>query len=171
MIVADASVLVALAKMQRLDLLRQVYGKVVVGPIVKAEVVDQGKAIAAPGVEQVEKALEEGWIQVVRLTAGERGLMQRLIKTSRLDAGEAECLALAHSRKRMLIVDDKEARALAEAMRLKYLGTAAVLLEAFIKGHWTFEQLEDAVADLSKVIWLSPAVVTEILKRAREARK
>lgn len=49
-------------------------------------------------------------------------------------------------------MDDKEARALAEAMSLEYLGTAAVLLEAFIKGHLTFERLEDAVEELSKVI-------------------
>ena len=40
MIVADASVLIALAKMRRLDLLRGVYGDVLIGPVVKAETVD-----------------------------------------------------------------------------------------------------------------------------------
>ena len=33
------------------------------------------------------------------------------------------------------------------------------------------EPLEKAVEDLSEKIWLSPAVVAEILKRAREAIK
>ncbi len=43
MIVADASVLIALAKMRRLDLLREVYGDVLIGPVVKAETLDARK--------------------------------------------------------------------------------------------------------------------------------
>lgn len=171
MIVADASVLVVLAKTKRLDLLRKVYGRVMVGAVVKNEVVDKGKEILAAGVEQVEKALEDGWIEVAELTSKEKKLMQGILKTSRLDQGEAESLALAHARGLMLIVDDKEGRSLAAAMHLEYLGTMAAILEAFIKGHLTLDQLEDAVQEMSKILWLSPAVVAEILKRAREARK
>lgn len=169
-IVADASVLIALAKMGRLELLRQLYGRVTMGPVVKEEVLDQGKAISAPGVEHIEKGLQEGWIESVRMTAREKRLMRRVLRTTRLDLGEAESLAVAHSRKLMLIVDDREARALAAALNLEFLGTAGALLEAFLKGRLTFEQLEDVVQELSRVMWLSPSVVTEILKRAREAR-
>ncbi len=170
-IVSDASALIALAKMGRLELLRALYGQVIIGTVVKEEVFDQGKAISAPGVEHVEKGLEERWIRLAPLTAREKKLMRRILKTTRLDLGEAESLAVAHSRKLMLIVDDREARALAAAMHLEFLGTAGVLLEAFLKGRLTLEELEDAVQELSGVIWLSPTVVTEILKRAREAGK
>jgi hypothetical protein len=45
-----------------------------------------------------------------------------------------------------------------------------VLLEALAQGHLTLETLEEAVRDLTRVIWLSPAVVTEVLRRARELR-
>lgn len=169
MVVADASPLIVLAKMQRLQLFKQVYERVVIGQLVKAEVVDQGKAIMAPGVEQVEQALEQGWIQQVRLTVRERGLMRRLLESSRLHEGEAEALSLAHARGLTLIVDDREARGLAAALGVAYLGTAGVLLEAFLGGHVRLEEFEGAIADLSKVMWLSPAVVAEILKRAREA--
>ena len=58
MIIADAPVLIALAKMRRLDLLRSVHHYVLIGPQVKAETVDDGKVIFAPGVEHIEKALE-----------------------------------------------------------------------------------------------------------------
>ena len=171
MLVSDASVLIALAKMQRLQLLEEVYRHVAISPVVKAEVVDRGKAISAPGVEQIEKALADGWIKVLRLNAKERQLKQRVLKTTRLDEGEGESLALAHSREVLLIVDDREARAMAAAMSLEFIGTAGVLLEAFLKHHLTLEELEEAVEDLSNVIWLSPTVVVEILKRAREARR
>lgn len=170
MIVADATVLIALAKMGRLELLRQVYDRVVIGGEVQKEVLHQGKAIAAPGVEHIDRAVEEGWIEVTRLTVREKKVMLRILKSTRLGEGEGESIALAHSRELMLIVDDREARALAATMRLQFLGTAGVLLEAFLKGHLTYEQLEDAVKGLSRVLWLSPAVGTEILRRAREAR-
>jgi predicted nucleic acid-binding protein len=42
MIIADASVLIALAKMRRLALLKLVYGDALIGPQVKAETVDTG---------------------------------------------------------------------------------------------------------------------------------
>ena len=171
LIVADASVLIALAKMQRLRLLQELYGQVILGPVVKAEVLDRGKAVAAPGVELVENAVAEGWIQIVRSTPKEKRLAQRILRTTRLDEGESESLAMAHSRKLILIVDDKAARAMAATMNLEFLGTAAVLLAGFLKQCLTLEELEEAVEELSRVIWLSPAVVAEILKRARQARK
>ena len=68
-------------------------------------------------------------------------------------------------------MDDQEARAVAEAMHLDYLGTAAVLLDGFLKSHVTMGELEEAVEALSSTIWLSPAVVAEVLRRAREAKK
>ena len=171
MAVADATVLIALAKMQRLGLLRQLYKQVTIGPTVKREVIDRGKAIAARGVEQVETAVSEGWIRVAALTGAARKEAQRISRGTRLHEGEAESIALAHASRDLLIVDDKEARAVAEAICLDYRGTAAVLLQAFLEGHLRFGELEAAVDELARTIWLSPAVVTEVLRRAREVSK
>jgi len=73
--IADAAVLIALAKMQSLGLLKQLYGQMTLGPSVKPEVIDDGRAVSAPGVEQVEAALDEGWIQLTRLSAREKRTM------------------------------------------------------------------------------------------------
>ena len=160
-----------MARMQRLHLLKDVYGEAFLGPAVKTEVVDQGREIGALGVEQVEKALEAGWLRLVRLSAKERRIMQGILMTSRPDEGEAESLALAQSRKLTLVVDDKEGRAMAATLGAAYLGTAGVLLEGFLRGRLSFEELENTVQDLSRVTWLSPTVVAEILSRAREAKR
>ena len=109
MIVVDASPLIVLAKLQRLGLLNDLYGEVLMGSVVKAETIDAGRAVHALGVEQLEAAMEDGWLQTVRLTEEERDLMQRLTESSRLDQGEAEAIALASVRGLRLIVDDKEA--------------------------------------------------------------
>jgi uncharacterized protein len=167
--VADASVLIALAKMKRLALLRQLYENVTIGPIVTREVVDQGRAISALGVEQVETALGDGWIRVATLTGEGRRAAQRISRVSGLHEGEAESIALAHAMRDLLIVDDSEARAVADAMHLEYLGTAAVILNGLLEGHFGMSELEEAVEELARTIWLSPAVVTEILRRARES--
>ncbi len=105
----------------------------------------------------------------MRPTAAEKKLTVRLLRAARLDDGETEALALAARRKLLLIVDDKEARHVAEALGVSYIGTAGVLLEAYLRHHLDMAELEDAMADLTKVLWLSPSVVAAILKKAREA--
>lgn len=169
MIIADASVLIALAKMRMLDLLNSVYGEVLIGPQVKAETIDAGKRISAPGVERIEKALEDGWLQVARLSSQEERTARSLVSKGGLDAGEAESLALAGSRKLVVLLDDRAARSFAEGMDVTFIGTAGMLFDAFLKRHLSLAELEDAVDALSQTIWLAPAVVAHILKKARES--
>jgi predicted nucleic acid-binding protein len=171
MIVADASVLIGLAKMRRLDLLKSVYGTVLIGTQVKAETVDAGKRISAPGVERIEKALDDGWLQVARLSSKEKTTARSIVSKGGLDAGEAESIALAGSRKLMVILDDRAARSFAEVMGVTFLGTAGVLFHAFVKKHLTLAELEDAIEALSRTIWLAPTVVADVLKKAREAER
>jgi predicted nucleic acid-binding protein len=107
----------------------------------------------------------------VRPTAGEQKLAVRLLRTTRLDDGEVEVLALASRRKLLLVVDDKEAHHVAEALGIAYIGTAGVLLEAYLRRRLTLAGLEDVPTDLTKVLWLSPSVVAAVLKKAREAKQ
>ena len=168
MILVDASPLIALAKTGRLALLRDVYGEIAIGPWVKREVVERGRRVDAPGVRQVEAGLRAQWMRDVQLTAQETQLAQQLLQSTRLGEGEAESIALAHSRLLPVVLDDKEARAMAEAMGVQYVGTAGVLLAAFVKGYLTYDELATAVRDLGMVLWLAPDLVAEILRRARE---
>jgi predicted nucleic acid-binding protein len=63
------------------------------------------------------------------------------------------------------------ARSFAELMGVTFLGTAGMLLEAFVKNDLTMAELEDAVKALSQTIWLAPSVVVEVLRRAREVKR
>ncbi len=170
MIVADASPLIALAKLARMTLLRDLYGEVIIGSTVEAETVTAGRAVRALGVEQIEAALADGWLQTTHLSAHEDSLMQRFVIHSRLDRGEAESIALATARGLPLIVDDKEARAVASAASVAHVGTAGVLLEACLRRRLELGELEAIIRDLTRILWLSPAVVAEVLRLAREAR-
>jgi uncharacterized protein len=164
--VLDASVLITLAKIRRIDLIRLVYVQGIIGPMVKHEVVDEGKRIGAPGVQLVEQALQEQWLVVLRPRS--QRLAERLLRTTRLHAGEIEAMSIAHEHKAMVIVDDKEARHVADALGITYIGTAGLLLQAYQKKHLSIAEFEDAVTDLTRVLWLSPTVVANILRKARE---
>ena len=60
------------------------------------------------------------------------------------------------------------ARSFADVMEVTFLGTAGFLFYAFVRKHLTLAELEDAVEALSQTIWLAPAVVADILKKARK---
>ncbi|MSQ14545.1 MAG: hypothetical protein EXR50_01600 [Dehalococcoidia bacterium] len=60
---------------------------------------------------------------------------------------------------------------MAEALGHSYLGTIGLLFEAYMSRRLDYEELEEAVADASKVLWLSTEVVTELLRRAREVEE
>jgi uncharacterized protein len=164
--VLDASVLIALAKIRHIHLIKLVYGRGLIGPVVKHEVVDEGKRIGAPGVQLVEQAMQEQWIVAVH--PRNQRLIERLARTTRLHAGEIEAISIAHQHKALVIIDDKEARHVADALGITYIGTAGLLLQAYRKKHLTIEEFEEAVTALTRVLWLSPTVVASILKKARE---
>jgi len=171
LIVVDASAFIALAKVGRLRLLPEACGWAGITPAVRREVVEEGRAAGAPEVRQIERAIEEQWIREVRLSVAEKKLARQMVTGARLGKGESESLALARSRNWTVVLDDKEARWLAETAGVEYLGTAGVLLEAFVAGRFDYDELRDAVGDLAKVLWLSPDVVVEILKKAKGVRR
>ncbi|MBI4544490.1 MAG: hypothetical protein HY703_04785 [Gemmatimonadetes bacterium] len=170
MVVGDASPLIVLAKTDRLELLRALYGQVLVGPRVREEVVERGMSPDPTGTRRVAEAMTAGWIREVEPGAAERELIHQLVEETRLGGGEAEALCLASHRKLLVIVDDKAARIVADRMGLQYLGTVGVILEAYVRRHLDREALEEVVRDLTGVLWLSPEVVAAVLTRAKELR-
>ena len=171
MTVADAPPLIALARIGRLDLLQDLYEHVLIGSVVKAETIDAGSAARTLGVEQIEAAVDAGWLRIADAADAEADLARRLAQRSRLHEGEAESIALAHVRKLPLVADDKEARSVAGILGVPLVGTAAVLLRAYLRRSFGLDSLEKALRDLGGTIWLSPSVVAEILRRARKAKR
>jgi hypothetical protein len=53
-------------------------------------------------------------------------------------------------------------------MGVDFLGTAGILFQGFVRKHLRLPEFEDAIQELSQTIWLAPAVVAEVLKKAWE---
>ncbi len=90
---------------------------------------------------------------------------------ARVGPGEAEAMVLAKSRNASALLDDKEARAIAKGWNLRYSGTLMVLYEAFEKHLINYDELLEDLAKLTRVMWISTDVITELIRRARELKK
>ena len=114
-VVSNASPLIALIRIGQLDLLRQLYGTIVLPEAVWHEVVVEGAD--QPGAEVASSA---SWI--VRRTVTNRPLVHGL--QQELDAGEAEAIALA------VEIDDALLLAIDAAALKKKMTSVELIIEA-----------------------------------------
>lgn len=170
-VTSNTSPIVALAKIGRLVLLRKLYDTVFIPPFVKVESVDKGKKVGAPDALEIERAIDEGWIKVAKLTQKQNLKIQSLIGETKIGLGEAGALILARDEEMMVILDDKEARIIAKSWRLEYTGTVMVLYEAFVKKLISYDELIEDLTKLTRVMWISTDVITEVIRRAKKAIK
>ena len=121
-VVSDASPLINLARIDKLDLLPRLYGELHLPEAVWQEVVIQGAG--QPGAQEIQEA---SWIK--RHAVANRPLVQAL--EQELDAGEAEAIALAlELQAELLLMDERLGREVARHLGLRYIGLIGVLLEA-----------------------------------------
>lgn len=123
--VADASALVALARLDLLDLLSDLFDEVLVPEGVRDEAI-LGRA-DAPDARTIEHALSAGRLRLRPAAAESTGeAWQRS-----LGRGEAEVIQLARdSHADFVVLDDLAARRIADGLGLLVIGTVGVLLLA-----------------------------------------
>lgn len=121
-VVSDTSPINNLAAIGALDLLKELYGTVVIPEAVYQELTDPDFPVA--GATEVQ-TLE--WIQTQAVS--NRVLIEAL--SSELDPGESEAIALALEIKAdQVLIDERRGRLVAARLDLRYTGILGVLVEA-----------------------------------------
>lgn len=92
-------------------------------------------------------SLDWSWLPVWTIEEGEVPYYHRLL--SRLNAGEAACLAIALIRNCRILTDDRDARELARHLKIPLSGTLGVLVRLI---DLDFLNLDDANALLSQMM-------------------
>lgn len=112
-VVADASPLIALSQIDCLHLLRKLFDIIYIPPAVAREV--------APSVTLPEWILQKDLVQEIGPT----------VLRFNLGLGESEAITLAlELAARRLILDDRPARRLAQALHIPIIGTLGILIAA-----------------------------------------
>lgn len=171
MVIADAGPLIALARIDQLRLLRDLFKQVAFTEVVAAELglvplaQDHG---SLPGVDRLQEARRDGWLTLIEGT----GITPYEPLNPGVDAGEASAIALALALQAqgvevLLIVDDRCGRAEAQRLMLPLIGTAAVLLLALEAG------LLEACGPLLQALrqqgyWISDGLMRAVLDQAGE---
>ena len=157
-IVSNAGPLIALAKIERFGLLRELFGKLYIPQAVYDEVVVIGTGRA--GANETEQAVGD-WIEVQEV----KDLVMVKSLLTKLGKGESEAIALALEAKAdLVLLDDYKARATAEFMGLNMTGTVGMLSRAQKKG--LISDLRPLLDELrARGFRLSDKVYAQILKR------
>ena len=150
-----------MARVGRLDLLRELYSAVRVPPTVHAELaIDTGK----PGAKVLADAFAAGWITVKAVVDADAvSSISRLV-----DLGESEAILLAEQvGARFLLIDDARGRRIARGRGVPVVGVAGVLLSAKSRG--VLAEVRPVLDTLSEVGYrLSSRLVAAVLERAGE---
>ena len=157
-IISNASPLIALSNIGQLELLEELFQKIIIPKAVYQEVVKEGKG--RPGAVEVKKAVNK-WIEVKEVKNSDE------VKTLRalLDYGEAEVIVLAQEVKAdLLILDNREPRLFAKHLGFKLIGTIGVLILAYEKG-FLKNPIEKIFELREKGFYISDRLLREIVKQ------
>lgn len=162
---ADAGPLIALARVEALHLLRQLFGRVCITTTVCDELLP-AKAVFADA-ELLARTFAEGWIDVVEVPQSE-------VKTLNpgVDAGEGSAIHLAYhwceaGDAVLLLMDDRAGRLEAKSRGLTLIGTAAIIGLAKTEGLIPAARplLDQMVAS---GYFIGPSIVSSILASVGE---
>lgn len=153
-IVSNTGPLIALSLVERLDILRRIFSRVVISQAVHEEILEG----AQKGVG-IKAYLRADWIEVHNVTAPQDVLLRNV-----LDSGEASVVQLSREiGSDYLLIDERKGRKIARSIYgIRVVGTARIIVEARKRG---------LVSDARKLIndmraggyWIHEDIVNRVL--------
>lgn len=139
-VVSNSTPIIALAKIGRIDMLRELFGIIVIPEAVYNEVSDEGRKRAG----SAEVAAYD-WI--ITKKVDNRTAVDFLLVS--VDIGEAEAIVLAkETEASLLLIDDRAGRRMSESVGLALTGTIGLLLRYYRGSPSSFKlSLDELVAN------------------------
>lgn len=149
-VVSDSTPLILLAKIGRLELLKDLYKKIIIPEAVFDEVVSKGKTLQMPDAYIIEKAVGD-WIIRSPIRPDVEIEYSFLNTNMRLDKGEKEALKLCKQLEATyFIADDNEARKTSKILNIKTIGTLGTVIQAHKLEYITKKEALTIIDDLIK---------------------
>lgn len=160
LVISNSSPIMNLAIIGRLHLIQELFGEIIIPKEVWAELIVEGKG--KPGTNEIKKAK---WIKVAKVK--NNSLVKTLTKD--LDIGESAAIALAIERKaNLLLLDETDARNLAEFYNLTKTGVIGILMRA--KKRNLIKEIKPMLEKLRTKahFWIKPDLYEDILSEMGE---
>ena len=127
-VVSDTTPIISLLKANCLELLKNLYGQVLIPESVYRELTENSAY-----VKEAEIVRAADFLQVAAIE--NKKSMHVLMCVSGLDAGESEALIMYDERKAdLLLMDEHKGRIVAKKRNVRFIGTAGLLMLAYDKG-------------------------------------
>jgi predicted nucleic acid-binding protein len=166
-VLCNAGPLIALGKLNRLELLAELYGQVQIPRAVYDEAVTQGLALGAPDARTIRLFWQAKNWPIIKVSAAMRSAYKPPVI---LDPGETEVLVLARALRDVLVLlDDETARAEARRLKLRVRGTLGVLAQAYHAGILSFPEVELLLQEIATRpdIWIGAKLCEQVLQALR----
>lgn len=129
LVIADAGPLIALARIEQLELLRLLFNDVAMTETVQREVLPPEDFIEKAGIQQ---AITAGWLNVVTDDNPKQYTATTLGYVDGLDPGEATSILCAEKLQNngkmvVLLIDEAKGRAVARRLALEVTGTVGII--------------------------------------------
>ena len=162
-IVSNATPLIYLAKIDKLNLIKAIANQVYIPEAVFQEVVIEGKRLGEKDAYLVEKSINQGWLKV-------KEVKNLLSFDFQLHYGELEVISLAGEEGiKKVLVDDAKARSVADIAGLQPVGTLWVILQAVKNRMMDFDEF---LSTLESIIYsgfyLKDEVYIKVIRKARQ---
>ncbi len=170
-VISNASPLIYLSKIGRLELLHDMFGTVYVPGDVVTEIL-RGKDLSDgfASAMEIEDAIGIGWIKVIELETDEHYVAEKYSRDPGIHPGEADVLAMGH-RFNLLLLDDLGARTFAKTLGFDIVGTIGIILQAYDIELISFAEFEECLDDLEYYdFWLRPHLKRRIVAEAKSIK-
>ena len=161
-VVSNSGPLIHLARIDRLNLLKELFGTVIMPLDVKIEVVDRGKEEGAADAFLIESEIRDGWIVIEEITT--RDGVKEIARRAGIEIGESAAIMLARRKKCPILLDDLAARRFATGLGLEVAGSIGVLIRSAKNRRLPKSEALDALERLARVMWLSIDVYEDARK-------
>jgi predicted nucleic acid-binding protein len=150
-LIFNSTPLIYLTKAGLSGVFEELQGEKLTSPVVKREVVDEGKRRGVPDAVALDKLFVSGVFKVCQ--PSDKSFLARLLETRGLHLADAEVLALACEYAGIAVVDDEVARKTAKVYGVDFVGSPYVLIRAVREGLISKVKAKQAVNDMVSVGW------------------
>ncbi len=175
-VISDTSPIVFFAKLEKLTFFKDLYSTIIIPFAVWEELIfplSKPNEEIPSDIEYEIKAKDEGWL-VVKNPDSYQYHEIALNLSKNLGRGEAYAIALSlELQADILLINDSEARKIAESKGIKTKWNTEVLLDALesnlIKNYQEFEVLLNKMIEIG--LWIEKSLYNEVLYKAKALKK